>query len=130
MHLPTEADTLALGASLAREIGIGDIIGLRGDLGTGKTTLVRGLLRALGYSEDVRSPTFTLVQEYETDPSICHVDLYRLTNEKEVIDLGLGDYMSSHALLIEWIERAGDLIVPTRVIELRFAESGREAVIT
>lgn len=130
MHLPTEADTLALGASLAREIGPGDIIGLRGDLGTGKTTLVRGLLRALGYSEEVRSPTFTLVQEYDTDPPVCHVDLYRLTNEKEVIDLGLRDYMSGHALLIEWIERAGELITPTKLVELRFAATGREAVLT
>lgn len=129
MHLNTEADTLALGAQLASRIVPGDIVGLQGELGTGKTTLVRGLLKELGYDGEVRSPTFNLVQEYETAPPVCHVDLYRLENSRQVVYLGLTDYMTSHALLIEWIERAEGLIEPTIRVRLTFAESGREAEI-
>lgn len=101
-----------------------------GELGAGKTTLVRGIIGALGHLGEVRSPTFNLVQEYETVPPVCHVDLYRLENIRQVIDLGLTDYMTTHALLIEWIERANGLIEPTIRVHLTFADDGREAEIT
>jgi tRNA threonylcarbamoyladenosine biosynthesis protein TsaE len=126
VHLPTVADTLEFGADLASHIVPGDIVGLEGELGTGKTTLVRGLLCGLGYEGEVRSPTFNLVQLYATVPPVCHVDLYRLENSRQILDLGLSDYMASHVLLIEWIERAEGVIEPTTRIRLRFAESGRE----
>jgi len=127
VHLATAADTLALGAELAKRVKPGDIVGLQGELGAGKTTLVRGLLAALGCVGEVRSPTFNLVQEYETTPPVCHVDLYRLEEVSQVVDLGLQDYMTSHVLLIEWIERAKGLVEPTLLIRLNFAGDGREA---
>jgi tRNA threonylcarbamoyladenosine biosynthesis protein TsaE len=108
---------------------MGDLVGLSGELGAGKTTLVRGLLNELGYKDDVRSPTFNLIQEFETDPPICHVDLYRLENPEQVIDLGLQDYSRTHATLVEWFERAGKLIEPNVTISLSFAGVGREAII-
>ena len=129
MHLESEADTLALGAWLAREISVGDIVGISGELGAGKTTLVRGLLSELGFSGEVLSPTFNLIQEYETVPPVCHVDLYRLEKAAEVAELGLTDYLPSHALLIEWIERAGDYFAPTRMVRLFFEGAGRRAEI-
>jgi tRNA threonylcarbamoyladenosine biosynthesis protein TsaE len=108
-------------------VRVGDVLGLYGELGAGKTTLVRGLLSALGHTGEVRSPTFNLVQEYETSPPVCHVDLYRLENAGQVVDLGLRDYADSHVLVIEWIERAEGLISPTICVRFGFAGDGREA---
>ena len=127
VHLESEADTLALGARLAHEIEIGEIVGISGELGAGKTTLVRGLLRGLGYVGEVLSPTFNLVQEYETEPPVCHVDLYRLEKTREIAELGLIDYLPTHVLLIEWIERAGQYLSPTRTISLFIENDGRRA---
>jgi tRNA threonylcarbamoyladenosine biosynthesis protein TsaE len=130
VHLESEADTLALGARLAHEIAVGDILGISGELGAGKTTLVRGLLRGLGFRGEVLSPTFNLIQEYETYPPICHVDLYRLENINEIAELGLTDYLPTHALLIEWIERSGSYFKPTRTISLFIEGDGRRAQVS
>jgi tRNA threonylcarbamoyladenosine biosynthesis protein TsaE len=123
VHLATEADTLALGARLAGLLSAGDVVGLSGELGAGKTTLVRGLLRALGYEGEVRSPTFNLIQEFATEPPVCHVDLYRLETAAQVADLGLRDY-SSFVLLVEWPERGG--VEPNVWVRLSFSGSGRD----
>lgn len=93
----------ALGASLASELKAGDIVLLEGDLGAGKTTLVRGLLAALGVTEGVRSPTFNLMQIFETLPPVLHADLYRL---KSAAGLGLEEYFDTHLCLVEWPDRA------------------------
>ena len=94
--LADEAATEALGAHIAAGLKPGDAVALSGDLGAGKTTLARAVLQALGVAEDVPSPTFTLVQHYETPQlSIDHFDLYRLVQESEIEQLGLEDALSA-----------------------------------
>jgi tRNA threonylcarbamoyladenosine biosynthesis protein TsaE len=109
-----DADATArLGAALAKWVGPGDVIALWGDLGAGKTSFARALIQAKlaahGHSEDVPSPTFTLVQTYETpDVEIWHVDLYRITHADEVVELGVEDAMVDSLVLIEWPGRMGE----------------------
>src|SRR4029077_13530987 len=102
------AATDALGARIAASIAVGDVIALRGDLGAGKTTLARAILRALGVSEPVPSPTFTLVQSYDTTRlTLRHFDLYRIVDSSELDELGIDEALDEGAALIEWPERAG-----------------------
>jgi tRNA threonylcarbamoyl adenosine modification protein YjeE len=101
------AATEALGARIAAGLHKGDVVALQGDLGTGKTTLARAILRALDVAENVPSPTFTLAQTYETrDFPVRHFDLYRIENAHEVDELGLDDALDEGAALVEWPERA------------------------
>ena len=101
--------TAALGARIAPLLQAGDSVLLYGPLGMGKSTLARGLIRALtGPDEDVPSPTFTLVQVYETDPPVAHFDLYRLTRPEEAFEIGLDEALDTGVALIEWPERLGD----------------------
>ncbi len=102
------AATDAVGARIAASIAIGDAIALHGDLGAGKTTLARAILRALGVSEIVPSPTFTLVQSYDTARlTVRHFDLYRIIDSSELDELGIDEALEEGAALIEWPERAG-----------------------
>ena len=106
----TLAEAERIGAALAVVIRPGDVIALFGDLGAGKTTLARGLLAALGLEGEAPSPTFAIVQPYappEVDLPIAHVDLYRIEDEGELVELGLDEYLYDGALLIEWPERLG-----------------------
>lgn len=106
--LSSPTATEALGAALAPLIRPGDVIALSGDLGAGKTTLARGLLRGLGYEGDVASPTFPIVQPYdELSPPVWHVDLYRIEESSEIEQLALDEALEDAALLIEWPERLG-----------------------
>src|SRR3569623_1184039 len=86
--LPDLDATARLGAGIAGGLKTGDAVALWGDLGAGKTTLARAILRALGVADDVPSPTFTLVQNYETSPRIAHFDLYRLKSAREMEEQG------------------------------------------
>jgi len=97
-----------LGAALINACDSGGVIALRGDLGTGKTTLVRGALESLGVSSGVRSPTYTLIEYYEFSPfCIAHFDLYRLADGEELEYLGYRDYLNTTTIcFIEWPERA------------------------
>ena len=105
--LPDLAATARLGAAIAGRLRVGDTVLLKGDLGSGKTTLARAVLAALGVRENVPSPTFTLVQAYETEHlTVSHYDLYRLKRESELDELGLEDALEHGAALIEWPERA------------------------
>lgn len=109
-RLPDERATIRLGEDIAAALRRGDVIALQGDLGAGKTTLARGLIRALANEAelDVPSPTFTLVQSYETRVPLFHFDLYRLSSPDELDELGLDEAVATGAALIEWPEKAGD----------------------
>jgi tRNA threonylcarbamoyladenosine biosynthesis protein TsaE len=105
--LPTRRETLRLARSIGKCLSAGDLVILTGELGAGKTFLVRGICRALGLTERVRvtSPTFTLVHEYETQPALLHADLYRLEQASDVRQLGLlSQRDEGWALLVEWGE--------------------------
>ena len=131
--LGDEAATAALGAQIAAALKSGDAVALAGDLGAGKTTLARAMLRALGIGEDVPSPTFTLVQHYEAPRlKIDHFDLYRIENESEIEQLGLDDTLQDGAALIEWPERAGARLPPGALrIELEIAGAhSRRAIVS
>jgi len=107
LNLPDPAATRRLGAAIARGLSAGDAGLLEGDLGAGKTTLARAILEGLGVRETVPSPTFTLVQTYETPGlAVRHYDLYRIETEDELDELGLEDALAEGAVLIEWPERA------------------------
>lgn len=113
------ADTAALGARIAARLRPGDAIALGGDLGAGKTTLARAILTALGVTEKMPSPTFTLVQRYDTPNGLTvhHYDLYRIEAPDEIEELGLDDAIEEGAVLIEWPERAGSRL-PDPVLNL------------
>jgi len=116
-HLADEAATLAFGARLARELTPGLTFYLEGDLGAGKTTLVRGLLRALGHSGRVKSPTYTLAEPYSLPAfELYHFALYRLHDPREWLDAGFRDVSGGQAVsLIEWPEKAAGWLPPPGV---------------
>jgi len=129
-HLADEAATLAFGARLARELAPGLTFYLEGDLGAGKTTLVRGLLRALGHGGRVKSPTYTLAETYSLPAfELYHFDLYRLHDPREWLDAGFRDVSGGQVVsLIEWPEKAaGWLPPPDVVVRLRIDDDSRDA---
>ena len=123
--LPDEAATRALGASLAPAMEAGLTIYLRGDLGAGKTTFVRGLLEALGHSGAVRSPTYTLVEPYVvSNLNLYHFDFYRFTDPEEFLDAGLEEYFSGDGVcLVEWPDLAAPFVPPAD-LEIRLEPQG------
>ena len=125
MHLSDEAATRALGARLARVLDPGMSLYLRGDLGSGKTTLVRGLLRDLGYEGRVKSPTYSLVELYAVSRlNLHHFDFYRFNEPKEWRDAGFGEYFNDASVcLVEWPEKAAGFL-PDADIDIAFAFSG------
>jgi len=128
LKLPDEAATLQLGARLAGGARPGRVLHLRGDLGSGKTTLVRGLLRELGWSGRVKSPTYTLVEVYPLSRlNLYHFDFYRFEDRTEWLNSGFRDYFNPDSVcVVEWPERAGDLLGPPDLeIRLDFDGSGR-----
>ena len=124
--------TAALGAALAPLLRPGDAVLLYGPLGAGKSTLARGLIRALtGPDEDVPSPTFTLVQFYEGRVALAHFDLYRLERPEEAWEIGLDEALDAGCAIIEWPERLGDDLPPDRLeVVLADAGDGRVARLT
>ncbi|GBG00977.1 bifunctional alanine racemase/tRNA (adenosine(37)-N6)-threonylcarbamoyltransferase complex ATPase subunit type 1 TsaE [Azospira sp. I13] len=125
LFLPDEAATQALGAALAQVAGAGLVIYLEGDLGAGKTTLVRALLRALGHTGPVKSPTYTLVEVYKLSSLyLYHFDFYRFESPEEFVDAGLDDYFRQGALcLVEWPDKAAGFVPkPDLVLSYRFRE--------
>jgi len=130
--LPDLAATGRLGARIAGQLRPGDLVALSGELGAGKTTLARAILTSLGVAENVPSPTFTLVQSYETPAlTISHYDLYRLKNAREMDELGLEEALERGAALVEWPERAEARLPVNRLtVELLAHGDGRRAALS
>ena len=126
MILASEEETARLGAALAGVAKAGDVITLSGPLGVGKTARARGFIAALGYTGEVPSPSFALVQPYEQlDPTVLHVDLYRIEDPSELDELGL-EADAGAVLLVEWPERAGPDAWPDALrLHLTVDEAGR-----
>ncbi|MBV9524135.1 MAG: tRNA (adenosine(37)-N6)-threonylcarbamoyltransferase complex ATPase subunit type 1 TsaE [Alphaproteobacteria bacterium] len=105
----------------------GDVIALQGALGSGKTAFARAFIRAFGVSEEVPSPTFTLVQTYETARGVIwHFDLYRLARPEDALELGLEDALADGISLLEWPERLGSLL-PARRLDIRLRAAAGDA---
>jgi tRNA threonylcarbamoyladenosine biosynthesis protein TsaE len=133
-YLKDEQATLAFGKTLATLCPASLFtIHLEGELGAGKTTLTRGLLRQLGHKGNVKSPTYTLVERYElADRAVFHFDLYRLADPEELDYLGLDDYLSNNSLsIIEWAKQGGAYLPkPDITIAINYHNSGRNMTIT
>jgi tRNA threonylcarbamoyladenosine biosynthesis protein TsaE len=113
-----EATTKAIGAALAGLLDPGDVVGLAGDLGAGKTRLVQGAAVALGVDDPVLSPTFMLLREYDGDLPVHHVDAYRLAGPVELEDLGLDEVLAPDAVaFVEWADRVA-AVLPESWLEL------------
>jgi tRNA threonylcarbamoyladenosine biosynthesis protein TsaE len=118
-------ETIQFGIELAKKLKPGDVIALYGDLGTGKTQLVKGICKGLGVTQTVNSPTFMIVNEYSSPEikNIFHFDLYRMTSENEVISMGFYDYMNDRGIiLIEWPGLIESLL-PEETIKLHLAHT-------
>jgi tRNA threonylcarbamoyladenosine biosynthesis protein TsaE len=130
MILKNEAATLQLGGKLARALRPNDVVTLSGPLSAGKTTLVRGLLAALGHQGEVPSPSFAIVQPYEAlQIPVWHVDLYRIESADEIGELGLDDIRGDGVLIVEWPEHAGrDLWPEALALSLETRSDGVRAL--
>ncbi|MDH5191597.1 MAG: tRNA (adenosine(37)-N6)-threonylcarbamoyltransferase complex ATPase subunit type 1 TsaE [Gammaproteobacteria bacterium] len=133
LFIPNETEMEQLGARLASHCAAGCLIFLQGELGTGKTTLTRGFLQAMGHNGNVKSPTYTLVEPYELNgKQAYHFDLYRMGDPEELEYLGGRDYfMDDHICLVEWPERGeGFLPEPDIRILIDYQNEGRQLDIT
>jgi tRNA threonylcarbamoyladenosine biosynthesis protein TsaE len=131
--LPTEAETLSLGAELAAGLAPGMVIFLSGELGTGKTTLVRGMLRALGVTDRIKSPTFSLLELYEVSSLyLYHFDLYRFKHPDEWMDAGFREYVNVASIcLVEWPEKAGSYLpAPDLRITMTSSDNARSVTLS
>lgn len=120
-----ESETLALGIRLGQSLKSGDVVALYGGLGAGKTVLAKGIAKGLGISDEVTSPTFTLLRQYQGRETLCHFDLYRIEDEQELAHIGFYDYLGADGVcVIEWPENAPDL---SPSVCVRIDGSGGEA---
>jgi tRNA threonylcarbamoyladenosine biosynthesis protein TsaE len=132
LNLPDAAATERLGAALAAGIAPGRVLHLRGDLGAGKTTLARGLLRALGHAGRIKSPTYAVVEPYSLSRlNLYHFDFYRFSDQAEWVNSGFREYFNGDAAcIVEWPERAAGLLPrPDLEIRLEIAGEARRALI-
>ncbi len=119
-------ETIELGKKISTELHGGDIVLLEGELGAGKTTLVKGIAEGLGIKQEITSPTFTLMNTYNLQPTsyklqaLVHIDTYRLKNEQELIDIGAEDYLGepSTICIIEWPEKIANLLKNHQTIKI------------
>jgi len=130
LKLPDSAATLRLGEALAAGAAPGTVLFISGDLGAGKTTLVRGLLRGLGYAGRAKSPTYALVEPYELSSlDLYHFDFYRFKDRSEWLNSGFREHFNPGSVcVVEWPEKAGDLLSPPDLqITLEFDGEARRA---
>ena len=127
----SEEETILLGKSFSNELKKGDIVALYGELGTGKTQIIKCICDGLGVSQSVTSPTFTLMNLYEGREKIFHYDFYRLNSESEIYDLCVDDYFFSDGIsLIEWAEKCENLLPLERInVNLSYGDSENSRVI-
>ncbi len=119
-------ETAAAGQELGRTLGAGDVVALTGELGTGKTCFVQGLVRGLGVSALATSPTFVLINEYRGRLPVHHVDAFRTASLTELMDLGLPDLFDEGGVtVVEWADKVGPLL-PSRTIHVEIAGVGDE----
>jgi tRNA threonylcarbamoyladenosine biosynthesis protein TsaE len=129
---PTPQETERIGSLLGNMVRGGDVIALSGELGAGKTTLVRGLAQGMGFnSEEVVSPSFTLVNEYEGPLPLFHIDLYRLEDERELSEIGYEEYISAVGVaVIEWADRVPHAVPKESLwITLRYRDAERREIV-
>ena len=122
------AETRALGEKLASRLKAGDVVVLEGELGAGKSELARGIARGLGVTETVTSPSFTILNVYESGRCpLYHFDWYRLESEEELYELGMDEYLGGDGIaVVEWAERCPDA-VPENVLRIRLEVTGGES---
>lgn len=131
----SESDTINLGKKFASSLSQGDIIGLSGELGTGKTHFVKGICEYFRVVDNVNSPTFLIVNEYSAMKEnhffeIYHFDLYRIKTTNELINLGLDNYFNKNSIvLIEWIENAENFISPNLIVKFSHGANENERII-
>ncbi len=124
--LPSEEATNAFAEAFARRLQPGDVVALSGPLGSGKTTLVRAIVRALHGVDQAFSPTFTFWHHYDGEPPIDHIDLFRIDDPRETAELGLEEALDGHSIvLVEWWRNAPD-ILPQRRYEIEIEGAGEE----
>ena len=131
--LPDLVAMVAFGRRIAGKLAPGDVIALSGTLGTGKTTLARAIVAALGHVGEVPSPTYTIIETYnDTRLPLVHADFYRLEDPSEVEELGLDDYREGAVLLAEWPDHAGGFAHEAGCLSIALEKvgDGREAVVT
>ena len=110
--------TQSIGFNFANQIKTGDIIAIDGEIGTGKTTFIKGILHGLGYKGNVSSPTYTLINEYESQHKVIHIDCYREHQINRWIDIGIIDYLNgNNIVIIEWPEYISE-ILPSDIIKV------------
>ena len=134
----SEQETLALAGAFARRLQRGDVVALRGELGTGKTRFVKGICEAFGASQRVSSPSFIILNRYEAKDQhhrellIYHLDLYRVRSVEEIYDLGYEEFFYGDGItLIEWAEQLGDLLPSNRYdVHLSYGKLDSERTIT
>lgn len=115
----SSAETKEIGKKLGRTLNPGDVVGLIGNLGAGKTVMVKGIAEAFGLNEkEIISPSFTIIAEYDTNPPLIHIDLYRIDKEDEIYDLGIESFIGNDNItVIEWAEKA-KAYIPDDIIKI------------
>lgn len=111
----SESETLAFGRAVAETLAVGDVVGLDGELGTGKTRLAAGIIEGLGCPDEVTSPTFSLIHEHRGRVPVAHVDAYRLRNGDELLSLGISELWEDGVVIIEWASRVEDVLPSARL---------------
>ena len=119
-------ETVRLGKNLARFLEQGDVLALVGELASGKTTFIKGMLRGLKYTKPVTSPTFTLINEYDAMYQVIHIDCYREENLNRWIKVGFHDYINAeNIVIIEWADKISSLL-PNDHIQIKFMHKGQD----